>query len=74
MEVHLRPELEAKLAEMAERQGRDGRALIEEAVERLIAYDQWFIEEVEKGLAAAARGEFVGDEEIRRTIGTRCPG
>jgi hypothetical protein len=31
-----------------------------EAVERLVNYDEWFLREVEKGLAAAARGRVHG--------------
>ena len=57
MEVQLTPDLQSKLARMAEQQGRDSAALITEAVERQVNYDAWFISEVEKGLAAADRGE-----------------
>jgi len=35
-------------------------------VERLVEYAYWFAEEVEKGLAAAERGEFVEHEEMGR--------
>jgi len=59
---------------MAEQQGRDARVLVEEAVERMLADEEWFRAEVEKGLAAAARGEFVEDDEIRRMIDSRYPG
>jgi predicted transcriptional regulator len=42
MEVKLSPELQAKLDSMAAQQGRDSAALVHEAVERLIDYDDWF--------------------------------
>ena len=74
MEVHLSPELEAKLSRIAEQQGRDAESLVQEAVERLVDYDQWFVREVEKGLAAADRGEFVDHEEIGKLIDSRYPG
>jgi predicted transcriptional regulator len=60
MEVNLSPDLQAKLAQLASQQGRDSVALVVEAVQRMVNYDEWFIREVEKGIAAADRGEFVG--------------
>jgi predicted transcriptional regulator len=56
MEVRLNPELQAKLTRLATQQGRDSEALVVEAVERMVNYDEWFLQEVEKGLAAADRG------------------
>jgi predicted transcriptional regulator len=74
MEVRLKPDLEAKLSRLANEQGRDSESLIVEAVERLVSYDEWFIQEVEKGLAAADRGEFVEEEGVRKLIDRRYPG
>jgi predicted transcriptional regulator len=74
MEVNLSPELEAKLNRKAAQQGRDSQSLVHEAVERLVSYDERFIREVEKGLAAADRGDFVEHEEIGRLIHDRFPG
>lgn len=74
MEVDLAPDLEAKLDRLAAQQGRDPKALVREAVERLVNYDEWFIREVEKGLAAADRGEFIEHEEIGKLIDRRYPG
>ena len=74
MEVHLKPDLEAKLSRMAAEQGRAAEVLVEEAVERLVDYDEWFLREVEKGLAAADRGEFIEHSDIRRMIDHRFPG
>ena len=48
--------------------------LVQEAVERLVDYDDWFMEEVDKGLAAADRGEFVEHDAVRKLINTRYPG
>ena len=64
MEVRLSPELQAKLDRVAEQQGRDTQSLVHEAVERLVGYDEWFIREVEKGLAQIERGEVLGHEEV----------
>jgi len=74
MEVELTPDLEAKLARLAAEQGRDTRALVREAVERLVNYDEWFVREVEKGLSAADRGELIDHEEIGKLIAQRYPG
>lgn len=59
---------------MATRQGRAAEMLVQEAVERLVDYDDWFMEEVDKGLAAADRGEFVEHDAVRKLINTRYPG
>ena len=74
MEVHLNPDLQAKLTRLATQQGRDSESLVVEAVERMVNHDEWFMQEVEKGLAAADRGEFVDHEEIRKLIDRRYPG
>jgi predicted transcriptional regulator len=74
MEVDLTPDLEAKLTRLAAEQGRDSRTLVREAVERLVNYDEWFAREVEKGLAAADRGELIDHEEVGKLIAQRYPG
>ena len=55
MEVQLTPDLQSKLFRLAEQQGRDSAELVSEAVARLVFYEEWFVAEVEKGLAAADR-------------------
>ena len=74
MEVHLTAELEDKLTRLAAEQGRNAQALVQEAVERFVKFDEWFVREVEKGLEAADRGEFVEHGEIGKLIDTRYPG
>lgn len=74
MEVRFDPELEEKLARAAAKQGRDREALVVEAVERMLSYDEWFLAEVEKGLAAADRGEFIDHDDVRKLIDGRYPG
>jgi len=73
MEVQFTPEQQAKLSRMAAVQGRAAETLVQEAVERLLNYDDWFLREVEKGLAAADRGEFVEHDDIRKMIDSRYP-
>jgi predicted transcriptional regulator len=74
MEVRLKPEVQEKLIRLATQQGRDGESLVVEAVERMIDFDEWFVQEVEKGLAAADRGEFIDHEDVRKLIEGRYPG
>ena len=64
MKVNLTPELQAKLDRLAAQQGRDTESLVHEAVERLVGYDEWFIRQVEKGLAQIDRGEVLEHEEV----------
>ena len=60
-----RPELEAKLDELAQRIHRDKSELLEEAVNNLLAYNQWFERKVGASQAAADHGEVVADEDVR---------
>ena len=74
MEVRLKPDLQEKLTRLAAQQGRDSESLVAEAVERMVNYDEWFLQEVEKGLAAADREELIDHEEVRKLIDGRYPG
>jgi len=74
MEVLLSAELQAKLSRLAADRGSDTEALVQEAVERFVDYDEWFLNQVENGLAAADRGEFVDHDDIVKLISRRHPG
>jgi predicted transcriptional regulator len=71
MEVPFTPDQQAKLRRMAEAQGRAPESLVREAVQRLLRYDDWFSGEVETGLTAADRGEFVAHAEVRQMVEDR---
>jgi predicted transcriptional regulator len=73
MEVHFPAGVHEKLTRLAAQQGRDSRMLVVEAVERMIDYDQWFTAEVDKGLAAADRGEFIEHDEVGALMEKRYP-
>ncbi|MGH9430978.1 MAG: CopG family ribbon-helix-helix protein [Terriglobia bacterium] len=64
MEIPLNADVQAKLVRLAAERGRNAEALASEAIERFVDYDQWFIDEVEKGLAQIERGEVLTDEEV----------
>lgn len=74
MEVPFNPELQAKISRLAAQQGRATEALIVEAVERMVNYDEWFLREVDKGIAAADRGALVDHADVRKMIDQRYPG
>jgi predicted transcriptional regulator len=65
MELHLTPETEAKLNELARRTHRGADELVEEAVDHLVAYNEWFERKVKDSQAAISRSETVPDEEVR---------
>jgi predicted transcriptional regulator len=73
MEVQLTPDQQARLSRMAAEQGCQEQALVQEAVERLLSYEDWFSREVDKGIAAADRGEFVEHDDVHRLIESRYP-
>jgi len=71
MEIRLTPEREARLNQLAARSGKNTAELVQEAVDRLLDYESWFVQEVEKGLAQAARGELIEHEEVVARIEKR---
>jgi predicted transcriptional regulator len=64
VEIHLSPDVQAKLNRLAAEQGRDTEALAQEAIARFVDYDEWFVREVEKGLASADRGLLLTHEAV----------
>jgi predicted transcriptional regulator len=64
MEVSTTPDLQAKLNHLATVQGRNMESLVQEAIERLVDYDEWFIREVEKGITQIERGQVLTHEEV----------
>jgi len=64
MELTLNPDVQTKLTRIAAERGSNVEALAREAIERFVEYDQWFVGEVEKGLAQIERGEVLTHEEV----------
>jgi predicted transcriptional regulator len=64
MEVLLSPDLQAKLTRIARERGTDPQTLAREAIKQFVDYDDWFVREVEKGLAQIERGEVLNHEEV----------
>lgn len=64
MELHLPHELEGKLVAAAARRGVSVEALAREALERAVDYDEWFLREVETGLAQVDAGRTLTHEDV----------
>ena len=64
MEVHFSPEQEALLSKLANYAGTDVERLVKEAVLRLFEEDARFREGVQRGIAAAERGEFIEHKDV----------
>ncbi len=71
MELQLKPETEAKLNELTRRTHRGTDELLQEAVEHLVTYSDWFERKVRDSIAAAERGETVADENVRAWLEQR---
>ena len=55
MEVFLAPDVEAKLNRIASQAGKGPDQIVRELVVNYLDHDEWFRQEVEKGLASLAR-------------------
>jgi predicted transcriptional regulator len=65
MEVHLTPEQEAQLQQIAHRDGKaNAGELVKDAALRLLEEDARFRAAVREGMAQADRGEFIEEEEM----------
>lgn len=73
MEVTLSAELQAKLACIAERRGISPEDAAREAIERLV-YDDWFVREVENGLAQIEAGQTLTHDEVGVRLSRRLAG
>ncbi|HTJ30894.1 MAG TPA: hypothetical protein VL346_10350 [Acidobacteriaceae bacterium] len=64
MEVSFPSELQDRLARLAAQRGSNSGALVVEAVERMVDYDEWFLLEVEKGVRQVEEGKTLSHEEV----------
>ena len=64
MNVHFTPEQEARLAQIATKAGTPPERLVTNVVLRYLDEETRFLAAVEKGVAAARRGEFIEEEEM----------
>jgi predicted transcriptional regulator len=69
MEVHLSPEQEAELSELASRKGRDANTLAQEVLDFYLKHEARFVEAVKRGIASADRGDLIEHDEVLARIG-----
>jgi predicted transcriptional regulator len=68
MEISFAPELEARLNQVASQTGKGPDELVLELVANYLDHDQWFRQEVAKGLASLDEGKFVSNDDVRRRM------
>jgi predicted transcriptional regulator len=68
MEIHLRPELEAKLNRAAAENNRQAEEYLQQLVERYVDHDIWFRQQVKTGLDQLDRGESLSHKEVGARI------
>ncbi len=66
--VHLKPDQVTQLNKLATATGRGTDELMQEAVDNLLAYNNWFKEQAQVGLDHIERGELLEDEEVSARI------
>jgi len=68
MEISFAPEVEAKLNRIASQTGKEPGQIVRELVATHLDHEEWFRQEVAKGLASLDRGKSLDHEEVRRQM------
>jgi predicted transcriptional regulator len=68
MDMHLPPELQAKVDRAAAENNSGAEEYVKQLVEHYLEHDAWFRQQVKKGLDQLDRGEFLTHEEIGARI------
>jgi predicted transcriptional regulator len=68
MEVHLSPELQAKMERAAAESKSGAEDYVQQLVEHYVDHEAWFRQQVTRGLEQFDRGEFLTHEEIGARI------
>ena len=68
MEVHFSPDIETRLQQVALANGKDAEQLVKDTVARMLENQARFVAGVEKGIAAADRGELIDHEDVVKRI------
>lgn len=71
MELHVPPELAAKLNRLAEGTGRNAEQLALDLLATSVEHDEWFRREVEKGRLSAQEGRLLDRDELLARIDER---
>jgi predicted transcriptional regulator len=68
MEVQFSPDTENLLKHFADDEGKPAAQVVEESMARMLKRRAQFLEGVDRGIAAADRGELVDHEEVEARI------
>lgn len=68
MEIHFTSDEEARLVQIATKQGTDAARLVKEAALKLLADDERFRAAVREGIAQADRGELIDEKEMESRL------
>ena len=68
MELHLTPELQAKVNQTAAENNSGAEEYVQKLVEHYLDHDAWFRQKVKNGLAQLDRGESLTHEEVGTRI------
>ena len=74
MDLHVPPELEAKLNRLAAETGREVDQVALDLLANSTEHDDWFRREVEKGRAAAREGRLLDHDAVASRIDQRYRG
>ena len=64
MDIQLPPAQEFQLNELTIKTGRGTGELVQEAIARPLAHNEWFRQQVQIGIDQIARGEFIAEDEM----------
>ena len=74
MDLHVPPELEAKLARLAAATGRNADQMALQLLADSVDHDNWFRREVEKGRLSVREGRLLDHDEVASRINQRYRG
>ncbi len=74
MDLHVPPELEAKLKRLAAETGRNADQFALDLLASSVEHDDWFRREVEKGRVSAREGRLLDHDEVASRIDQRYRG
>jgi len=64
MEVHFSPDVETRLQQVADANGKNAEQLVKDTVARMLENQARFIARVQRGIEQADRGEFVEHKDV----------
>jgi len=74
LSVHTKSETRDKLELLAQASNRSKSSLANEAIEQYITHQEWLVQEIQKGVDAADRGDMVPSGEVEnwfRSVGVK---